>query len=171
MRGLLVLALAGTTDEWIREDVPASSPLRRLLLDDTVAVAGILAAAAEGGVLPSPTRRSLLLVSTIHEMTATTVTPDRHRNPLGRQRRGGPFFPAPWPGSNPTVHSCRCPTSPPCPGDGLGRVWSIYPKFSPAMRGGWRTWPPSCGWIRRSTPWSWNATATARVAVGGKRSD
>lgn len=152
------------------EMLPVSNVLLRRRTDMVASVAAILAVAVAvmgDGALPNLCLRLPLLT----EITITTICtrktnvtiaiikttttmdlpthPDhhhhRHRNPPARQRSVGPFSRVLWLGLNRTVHSCHCPPSLHCREGGLGRVWSTYPKFNPAKRVEWTTWPLSCG--------------------------
>lgn len=144
---------------------PGSNVLLRRRTDMVASVAAILVVMGMGdGALPNLCLRLLLLteitITTIRtrkinvtiaiiKTTTTMVLPihpdHHHRNLLARQLSVEPFSRVLWLGLNRTVRSCHCPPSLHCREGGLGRVWSTYPKFNPAKRVEWTTWPLSCG--------------------------
>lgn len=135
----------------VREILPV---LNVLLHRRTDTVASVAVAVMGDGALPNlfSTRKSKL--TTVIMKTTTTMDlpthPDhhrrrRHRNPPALRRSEGTFSRVLWLGLNRTVRSCHCPPFPHCREGGLGRVWSTYPKFNPAKRVEWTTWPLSCG--------------------------
>ena len=91
------------------------------------------------------TNVTIAIIKTATTMDLPTHPHPHHRNLPARQRSVGPFSRVLWLGLNRTVRSCHCPPSLHCREGGLGRVWSTYPKFNPAKRVEWTTWPLSCG--------------------------
>ena len=151
--------------------LPGSNVLLHRRTDTVASMAVVVMVVVMGdGALPSLSVRLLLMlteitiITTCHTRTrthtrktnvtiaiiktATTMdlpTHPHHRNQPARQRSVGPFSRVLWLGLNRTVRSCHCPPSLHCREGGLVRVWFTYPKFNPAKRGEWTTWPLSCG--------------------------
>ena len=137
----------------VREILPVSNVLLRRPTD-TVASVAVAVAGMGDGALPHLFRTRMSKLTTAIIKTTTTmdlpIHPDhnhrrRHPNPPALRRSEETFSRVLWLGLNRTVRSCHCPPSLHCREGGLGRVWSTYPKFNPAKRVEWTTWPLSCG--------------------------